>query len=464
MFTKLIPLLTGLALLGAGLQPLAQGAPSMGPDSIRQESGSQRQENGACPPLAAPGGRIVEAADEAALWEAVNENIPNTTILVADGTYQLGQFGYYLWFDTPNVTLRSKSGNREAVIFDDAYSRSEIISVSASNVTIADLTIRRAGTHPIHVVGSDQGNTLNTRIYNVHIVDPGQQAIKINANGARTHFADGGEIACSTIELSAAGREKVMEINGSCYTGGVDGHMARGWEVRDNRIEGFWCDQGLSEHAVHFWTGSRDTLVERNVLVDNARGIGFGLLETGSARTYPDDPCPEVEGYVDHYGGIIRNNFIFAGSAQLFGSGAGFDCGVCLWQACGVKVLHNTVASTQAPFSSIEWRFPNTQAEITNNLTSHRLLARNSAGAVLAGNQEGAPLSLFTEPLAGDLHLAAGASAAIDQGSPVPGGYADEDIDGERRPGGAGPDIGADERAGPVNAPTDWLYLPLIRR
>jgi hypothetical protein len=331
-------------------------------------------------------------------------------------------------------------------------------------VTIADLTIRRAGTHPIHVVGSDPGDTLNTRIYNVHIVDPGQQAIKINANGARTHFADGGEIACSMIELSDAGRAKVLEINGSCYTGGVDGHMARGWEVRDNRIKGFWCSQGLSEHAIHFWTGSRDTLVERNVLVDNARGIGFGLLEAGSARTYPDEPCPDANGYVDHYAGIIRNNFIFAGSTQLFGSQSGFDCGICLWQACQVNVLHNTIASTEAPFTSIEWRFPNTQAEITNNLASHRLLGRDGAGAVLAGNLEGAPLSLFSEPLAGDLHLAPGASTAIDQGNPLPAGLADEDIDGDQRPSGAGPDIGADERAGPVFVPTDWLYLPLTIR
>ena len=114
---------------------------------------------------------------EEALWNAVNEAIPYTTILIADGTYNLASHGYYVWIDTPNLTLRSASGDRDAVILDDNYQGSEIISIAASNVTIADLTVKRAGTNPIHVVSTDGGDTLNTHIYNVHIVDPGQQAI-----------------------------------------------------------------------------------------------------------------------------------------------------------------------------------------------------------------------------------------------------------------------------------------------
>ena len=456
-FFRLLVAAAGLALLGSSYQN-SSAKPRSKP------AANDRLASPACPALPAPTGRIVEVSDEAGLWQAVNENVPDTTILVADGTYHLGQNGHYLWFDTPNVTLRSKSGNREAVILDDNYSATEIITVVASNVTIADLSIRRAGTHPIHVTASDQGDTINALIYNVHISDPGQQAIKINANGAKTHFADQGVIACSQIDLSDAGRAKALEINGSCYTGGVDGHMAQGWTVRDNRIEGFWCTLGLSEHAVHFWTGSRDTVVERNLLMDNARGVGFGLNETGTGRTYPDSPCPQAVGYVDHYTGMIRNNFIFAGQSQLFASDAGFDCGICLAQACPVEVLHNSVISTQDPFSSIEWRFANTQAEISNNLASYRLLERNSASAVLTGNLEYAPLSLFSNPIDGDLHLRPDASLAIDQGSVLAAGLADDDIDGNPRPAGLGRDIGADELTGGPVIATDWVYLPLIAR
>jgi hypothetical protein len=402
-----------------------------------------------CPPLGPPEGRIVTVATEAELWDAVNEGVPYTTILVADGSYQLGQNGYYLWLDTPNVTLRSQSGDREAVVLDDAYSGSEIVTVAASGVTIADLTIKRAGTHPIHVVSSDSGDTRGTLVYNVTIVDPGQQGIKINPHTAQVHFPDAGEIACSRIELTAVGRAAVVDINGSCYTGGVDGHQARDWIIRDNEIDGFWCSSGLSEHAIHMWRGSRDTLVERNILRDNARGVGFGLATSGQARTYADSPCPAAgDGYVDHYGGLVRNNFVFASSTALFGSEYGFDCGICLWQACGARAVHNTVASTQAPFSSIEWRFENSDVDIINNLVTHNLNDRGGTSRV-EGNLEGGLLSLFVDGPGGDLHLDSGAVAAIDMGVPVGDGLCDEDIDGDARPAGLAPDIGADEAVTP---------------
>lgn len=440
----------GLVLLAASLGTSASVSFGAGALAANNQS-AQYNASTVCPSLPDPTGRIVEVSTEAELWNAVNENVPNTTILITDGTYNLGQNGYHLWLDTPNVTLRSASGNREAVILDDNYSRSEIVSIIASNVTIADLTIKRAGTHPIHVMSSDSGDTSNTLIYNVHIVDPGQQAIKINPHSAQVHFPDHGEIACSHIELTDAGRPHIWDINGSCYTGGVDAHQSRGWTIRDNVIEGFWCDEGLSEHGVHLWTGSRDTVVERNVLIDNARGVGFGLMESASGRTYDDNPCPGATGYVGHFDGIIRNNFIFAGRDALFTSQYGFDCGICLWQACGAKALHNSVVSTQAPFSSIEWRFANTDVEITNNLVSHNLRDRGGV-ASLAGNLDDAPLSLFVDGAGGDLHLDASASSAIDQGVSLVGGLCDDDIDGDARPIGASRDVGADEYGTPAPA------------
>jgi hypothetical protein len=414
-----------------------------------------------CPPLPAPSGPTIEVHNEQELWNTANTAAPGTTILIADGTYHLAQNGYYIWLNTPNVTLRSKSGNREAVILDDAYTGSETITIAASNVTVADLTIEHAKTHPIHVVTplSDDGDTLNTLIYNVHIIDPGQQAVKINPNSIHNHYVDDGTVACSRIELTPSGQGKVLEINSSCYTGGIDAHQARGWTIHDNLIEGFWCQTGLSEHAIHTWTGSRDTLVERNLLVNNARGVGFGLQETGSGRTYNDNPCPTASGYVDHYGGIIRNNFISAYDPGLFSSGSGFDSGIALAQACGAQVVHNTVVSTQSPFDSIEWRFANTRAQLTNNLASYRLLERDGATATLAGNLSNAPLSFFTNPAAGDLHLLASASAAIDQGVALPTGLGDNDIDGDPRPQGLAPDIGADEFRSPAPVGVHDLHL-----
>jgi hypothetical protein len=412
-----------------------------------------------CPALPPPSGTIVEVSTVAELEAAVNGAAAQTTIRVADGQYNLN--GVYLRFDVPGVTLRSASGNREAVILDGNYLTTEIIQIVASGVTIADLTLRQARDHPIHVTSTPASHTLDTLIYNVHVVDPGQQAIKINPAAEGGFYPDDGEIACSRIELTDSGRPRVWEINDRCYTGGIDAHQARGWIVRDNVIEGFWCEYDLAEHAVHFWRGCRETMVERNVLLDNARGVGFGLMEDGEARTYADDPCPLAEGgYVGHYGGIVRNNFVFAGRGELFASQYGFDCGICLWQACGAQVLHNTVASTQDPFSSIEWRFDHTDVDLDNNLVTHWLMDRGGT-ARLAGNLESQPLSLFVDASTGDLHLRATATSAIDHGVSLAPGLCDGDIDGATRPAGSAPDVGADEVGVPARLS---IFLPLLIR
>jgi len=400
--------------------------------------------DGACPALPEPAGETVTVGSVEQLWDAVNTAAPGTTILIMDGTYNLGSSGRYLWIDTPGLTLRSARGDREAVILDDDYSGSEIITVAASNVTIADLTLKRAGTHPIHVVSTNDGDTLNTMIYNVHILDPGQQAIKINPHAARIHYTDNGTVACSTIELTDAGRAKVLDINGSCYTGGVDGHWSRGWVIRDNVIKGFWCETGLSEHGVHFWTGSRDTLVERNTFIDNARAVGFGLGEADAGRTYGDNPCPSAQGHVGHYDGVIRNNFIFASRQELFVSQYGVDGGIAFAQACGSRALHNTIAFTNPPFAAIEWRFENSSVNLINNLTTHFLMDRGGS-ATLAGNLSLQPLSLFEDGAKGNLHLDPGATAAIDQAVAVASGLCDDDYDGQDRPMADASDIGADE-------------------
>ncbi|HEY3355891.1 MAG TPA: hypothetical protein VGQ83_21740 [Polyangia bacterium] len=399
-----------------------------------------------CAPLPAPTGAVIDVtpAQVASLTTIVSGAAAGATIRFADGTYSLG--GAYLWVAQPGVTLRSASGQRDAVILDGEYASTEVITVAANDVTVADLTIRRPNTHGIHVVSTAAGDTLRTRIYNVRIVDPAEQAIKINS-GSAGKWVDDGEIACSRLELTDTGRPHVNPVNGGCYTGGVDGHDARGWTVRDNHIEGFWCPSGLSEHGVHFWTGSRDTLVERNVLRDNARAIGFGLNNPGTGRTYTDDPCPGVAATPDHYRGVIRNNFVAVARAELFASAAGADCAICLWSACRVKVVHNSIVATGAMFNAVEWRFAaSTGIEVTNNLATHALMQRENAAATLTTNLQPAPLTLFVDAAGGDLHLAPGAAAAaaVGAGTPLAAGVCDDDIDADPRT--SPPDLGADER------------------
>ncbi len=394
---------------------------------------------GGCDPLPPPEGDVIELGPGDDVAAAINDAPSGRTIMLQDGMYDLSGAGFII-FDTPGVTLRSVSGDPSTVVLDGGYSIGSVLNVRASDVTIAEITVQRPMWHPIHVSGGTSANVDNTMIYRVRAIDPGEQAIKINGS-AEGYFADFGTVACSHLELTDAGRPQVS----NCYTGGIDTHLGWGWEIRDNYIEGFWCDQGLSEHAIHFWSGARDTLVERNTIVDCARGIGFGLGENGNgnSRDYDDDPCPQANGFVGHYGGIIRNNTIWAGRPELFGSAAGFDTGIALEQACGPQVVHNTVVSLQMPFSNIEYRWPNTSAYIANNLVTHSIIQRNDGQATLETNLADQGTEHFMDAAGGNVHLADG-SAAIDAGTVLEPGLADEDIDGDARDGS--PDIGADER------------------
>ncbi len=378
-----------------------------------------------CPTLAPPAGPSVEvyAADADQLRGIVAAAASGTTVLLHDGTYDLsgGDATHRLQFSVPGVSLRSFSGNREAVVLDGNYGTNELISIAASNVVIADLTLARAYDHPIHISGP--GTPIaGILIHNVHIIDPGQQAVKVNAVGAGT--VDHSTLECSHIELTDAGRTHIRD---SCYTGGLDAHAATAWRVWRNRIEGFWCADGLSEHGIHMWRQCQDSVVEENVVVDCARGIGFGL-------------GPGADG---HTGGVIRNNFVAASAAGLFASPGGFDSGISLWGANDAEVYHNTVASTQPPSaSSIEWRYIDTSVVVANNLTTDRIWNRGGA-ALLLTNLEFVPVSLFTDAAAGDLHLLDIASSPVDAGTPLGAGVCEGDHDGQRRDGA--PDVGADE-------------------
>lgn len=379
-------------------------------------------------------------ADE--LPQIVRDASPGTVILLEDGTYTIGPDGEgnrRLQFHTANVTLRSVSNDANAVVLDGEYRTNEMIFIDADDVTIAHITITHAVDHGIHVTAPSGGPSIRgTVLYGLRLLDNGEQFVKVNANGDRTGWADEGRLECSFFRLTDEGRPNIEPNPGGCYTGGIDTHGGRSWVIRQNRFEDIYCTTGgLAEHAIHFWSASRDTLVEHNVIVNCARGIGFGLVEDGSDRPYSDDPYPGV-GYIGHYDGIIRGNAIVANIPW-------YDTGVELAQARGARVYHNTVVSNDDAtgfFSSIDYRFANTDVTIRNNIV-RRITNRNGASGTVDTNLEGAGFSLFEDAPGGDVHLLASASDAIDQGVAVD--EAGVDIDGETRDEGA-PDLGADER------------------
>ncbi|QFR38967.1 hypothetical protein A9Q91_01905 [Candidatus Gracilibacteria bacterium 28_42_T64] len=392
-------------------------------------------ENNVCLPLAAPSqsDTIINVVPSQALQlrDIIMGAQSDTTIYLADGTYNVGS-NFRLEFTNPRVTVRSLSGNRDAVIVDGGYNQSgaaEIFYVNIPNITIADITIQKAYYHPIHVTGNGD----NANIYNVKIIDGAEQFIKINPEG--TNYPDNGRISCSYFELTDAGS---THTRNGCYTGGIDAHSAQGWFVKNNTFKDIYCrdNSGIAEHAVHFWSQSRDTHVEGNLMINNARGIGFGLgaTPTTGIRYYADQPLlgtSLTEADVQHIGGVIQNNIVYGDNGSYFDTGIGVE------KAHNPKIYNNTVYTNNNGSLPLDARFTSTTAEFINNIYYPNYFSIRDGATVNASNNISVGSTAFVDIANLDFNLVT-ASAPINAGIDV--GISNDFIGFIRD---AQPDIGA---------------------
>jgi hypothetical protein len=363
---------------------------------------------------AVPAGAAVVVGDVAALTAAVaaaNEG-GDPEILLADGDYPLEEM---LWIAAPGVILRSQSGNREAVILRGqgmAGGVTHIFNVAGAGFTARDLTLREVSQHAVQLQADVDGVTLS----NLHILDTGEQMIKVAYDPAQPERgSDYGVLEGSLLEYSAG-------IGPQWYIGGIDAHAAVGWTVRDNTFRAIRSPADApAEYAIHFWSDARDTLVERNRILNCDRGIGFGLGERG------------------HIDGIIRNNMLYNDDTQGFA-----DVGIALENAASSEVYNNTLILLSGYPNAIEYRFAGTYGGlIANNLSNAAITARDGGSATEANNLVAADPGWFVNAAAGDLHLLEARPEVVDQGGIVAG--LNDDYDGELRPLGHGIDLGADE-------------------
>jgi hypothetical protein len=283
------------------------------------------------------------------------------------------------------------------------------VGVSASHVTIADLTIGWVGSHGVQVRGEDGAS--HVTLHNLRIVDTGQQLVKGSiALDARLH-ADFGVLECSLIEYT--------DHAPTDYTNGIDVIGAQGWIVRDNefrRIRGPLRGGWFSGPAILFWGNSLDTVVERNLIVDSFRGIAFGIGPGGT--NYRRDG----EQRYDHQGGVIRNNVVVNLHPWA-------DEGIEANAARGARVEHNTVLVEGRLAWSISVRFPATSAQLRHNLTNRPIQLRDQGQADLAGNVIDARREWFADPAAPNLRLTRG-DLAVGVESSLP----EEPTDFDRQP------------------------------
>jgi hypothetical protein len=390
--------------------------------SVLLPSVAAARSTGSPPALSPPTGTVVNVSTEAQLQSAVQHLASNTTILIAPGTYVLSS-SLYVNGSLAGVAIRGATGDRDDVVLvgpgmSTANYGSSPYGIwtgnGVSGILIANLTIRDFYDHCI----TFNAGTQSPHVYNVHLINAGQQLLKSNPDG-NGNGVNNGIVEYSVIEYTSTSRDD--------YTNGVDVHAGAGWIIRHNLFRNIVAPPGqLAGPAVLMWNHSRDTIAEGNLFVNCARGISYGLQEIAGN---------------DHSGGIIRNNFFFRANGQPG------DVGIEVADSPNTQVLNNTVFVSGTYSTPIEYRFPETTGTvIENNLLDGRIWARDGASGTVSHNLEGATAALFANASTGDLHLAASATSAIDRGMSVPG--VTDDWDGEQRPQGAGYDIGADESGG----------------
>ena len=406
-----------------------------------------------CPALPAPTGAVVSVSTVDELERAVSEITSGTTILIEDGEYALGRT-LHLFGDLRDVAIRGASGDAEAVVLRGPGMESPdfgsvphgVLISDVQRVTIADLTIRDVWYHTVQVQG-EQG-AKDVTLYNLHLIDSGEQFVKVSSGGPPGPYADGGLVACSRIAYTDRARDD--------YTNGVDVLAGSDWTVRDTLFERIRAPVGqLAGPAILMWRNTINSVIERNVFIDCDRGIALGLSSPDLSR------ARDGEAVYDHQGGIVRNNFVW----RTPGSRTG-DVGITMNYARDFKVVHNTVVLNDTfPLGAIEYRFESSEGEIANNLSDAPIWQRNGASARLSGNIIDVEPVLFEDAMAGDLHLRASAAAVIDRVPPRDDAL--DDIDGHARPFGDAADVGADEyvaaepTSGPGPAPSETTTVPV---
>ena len=369
------------------------------------------------PPLPAPSGQIINVSTEPQLQQAFRSLTSNTTILIQPGTYRLTGT-LHVSGSLNNVTVRGATNSRDDVVLlgpgmtDASVPNGIWTGGGVAQITIANLTIRDFYNHCVIL----NAGTESPRLYNLRLLNAGQQIMKSNPDGVGGGVDDG-VVEYSIIEYSTTSRDY--------YTNGVDVLGGRRWTIRHNLFRNIRAPSGqLAGPAVLMWRGSADSVTEGNTFIDCQRAVAYGLDPTNPP---------------DHAGGIIRNNFIYRKSAQPG------DAGIIVFGSPNTVVAHNTVLLSGTYGAAIEYRFGQaTGVQIVNNLTDAAIVQRDGASATVSGNYAQATAAMFVDAGSGDLHLIGSATNAIDRGVDF-GTLVPTDWDGQQRYQGDRPDIGADE-------------------
>ncbi len=383
------------------------------------------------PALPPPTGNLVQVSTVSELQSAVSNVSEGTTIVIAPGNYLLTQF---LSVRKNNVTIRGEQNTCDGTtLIGKGMENGNFGNVphgiwtDAANLKVQNLTIRSVWHHPIQF----SPNADSPHIYNVRLLDAGEQFIKGSSGGYGIGVDDG--IVEYTIMEYLTAPPNADHGGGTGYTNGVDIHGGRNWIIRNNLFKNFHTPdnaQHLFNPAVLMWNGAQGTVTENNTFIDVDRAVAYGLIDRGAGP--------------DHQGGIIRNNFVYQRPGLFSSTRRSQSDGLIIaWDSPNSQIVHNTILTNNNSLNAMQFRWGTGGGQANNNLADASILSRNGAQFTQTGNFLSATSGMFVDPTNADLHLKSTATTAIDKVAILT--EAPRDIDGQLRPQGASGDIGADE-------------------
>ena len=354
-------------------------------------------------PLAPPAGEVIVASTVNELYAAVERTGPGGTILLADGLYRLPRV---LRLDRQrDIALRSASNDPTKVTlcgrgWDSNAKGDDILQIAhCQGVTIADLTFADCRSYGIKVEAENAPKDIH--IYNCRFRDIGVRAIKGSAGQDPNVYAVKGSVRYCHFENTRI--PPASWLFGGDYISAIDMMALEDWTFSDNVFHNIKGRNGGARAAIFIWVRSKHVVVERNLIVNCDRGVAFGNPGQSTANREGE---PLV--YVSH--SVIRNNFIAGGP----------DCGIELWYAQHVKVLHNSIWRPDQNWRrGIRVGTGTGHTDIVNNLI-HGEMQFEGGQAAHHHNVSGRLEGYFTDWRTGDLSLTPAALKAIDRGVPLP--------------------------------------------
>ena len=367
-----------------------------------------------------------------------NTILSNTVTFTATGPSNFGWGGGLMLSNSPRARLiaNSFSGNHAGVAGGGIYGHSSVSATLSSNV-IASNTARVGG-----------GMYLNKSNY----VKIGSGAgTEGNTLAANTAEGEGGGLYLFNSSDIILSDNTIVSNTANTDGGGLFLVAISSIVVSNNRFEANTA--GGKGGGLYLLEGKLTTHLLENTFISNVAGYGGGLYLENSSNVTARNTIIAANRAFTEAGGLYINKV----SPRLLHTTLADNLGSSGLYAVAGNGAHSTLALTNTIVSghnigiSIAGGCTATVAGILWHNTPLTLTYPVSAVVTVNAQYNGNPN--FADPLGGDYHLDFG-SAAIDKGLTT---SVKIDIDGDSRPSGPLPDLGADEWNGV------WkVYLPTV--